>query len=373
MKKILLASALVGCVMSASGQDIIERPTAKDNWQVGVDAGLTTPLKGHSFFSNMRPTVGLHIGKQFTPLFGMGLEGLAGINTSRVGDRVPSKNAFDNTYVGVYGTYNLTNALMGFSCQPRPFTVETLLGVGWGRDYVAHGHDDNYLGAKAGMNFNFNVSPEFTIALKPSVVWNVSGATPHLDARRANFNLAVGFNYNINPGFKCVALPPDNSAEIAELNSRVNTLRADLNGKDAALAAANAKNQELASALAAANAKPAQVQVVKENTLTSVRYVFFRIGSSVITADQMPNVEMIAEYMKNHPKANVQIRGYASKDGNLEFNEKLAAARAQSVKNALVKKYGIKASRINAEGEGIGTMFAEESWNRVSICTLDAD
>ena len=190
-----------------------------------------------------------------------------------------------------------------------------------------------------------------------------------MNAHRANFNLAVGFNYNFGPGFECVTCPPDNSAELSELNSRVNALRADIDGRDAALAAANARNAELTAALAAAESKPAKV--VKENTLSSVRYVFFKIGSSVITPDQMPNVDMIAAYLNNHPKAKVQIRGYASPDGSIEVNERLATARAQSVKNSLIKKYRIAADRIDAKGEGIGTMFAEESWNRVSICTLE--
>ena len=102
-----------------------------------------------------------------------------------------------------------------------------------------------------------------------------------------------------------------------------------------------------------------------------MRYIFFRIGSSVITRDQQPNVEMIASYMKNHPDSKVIIRGYASKDGNLDFNIKLAQARAESVKKALVNGYKIPADRVEAKGEGIGNMFEEESWNRVSICTLE--
>ena len=87
----------------------------------------------------------------------------------------------------------------------------------------------------------------------------------------------------------------------------------------------------------------------------------------------MPNVEMIASYLKNHPGSKVLVKGYASSDGNLEFNEKLAAARAEAVKTSLVKRYGIAADRIEAKGEGIGKMFEEQSWNRVSICTIEAD
>lgn len=373
MKRIILVSAIVGCMMGASAQNVIERPTFGDNWQLGLDAGVTTPLKGHSFFQNMRPTVGLHLGKQLTPLFGLGVEGVAGINTSSVNGQRHSKTAFDNTYLGAYGTFNLTNAFCGFRCEPRSFSVEALLGIGWMHDYVSYGSDHSNIGAKAGLNFNFAVTDHFGISLKPSVLWNVTGnGTKYddqgLDLKRANFNLTVGLNYNFGPGFQCVTCP-DNSAELAELNGRVNNLRAEVDGRDAALAAANAKNAELTAALAAANAKPAKV--VKENTLSSVRYVFFKIGSSTITPDQMPNVEMIAAYLKNHPKAKVQVRGYASADGPLEVNQRLAQARAESVKNQLIKRYKIAADRIDAQGEGIGNMFAEESWNRVSICTLE--
>ncbi len=375
MKKFFLASALVGCcVMGASSQELIERPTFGDNWQIGLDAGVTTPLKGHSFLGNIRPAIGVHVGKQVSPLFGLGIESMFGINTSSVNGGRHSKTAFDDSYLGAYGTFNLTNAFLGFSCDQRPFTVDALLGIGWGHEFVSYGSDTNHIDAKAGLNFNFAVSDNFSIALKPSVQWNLTGnGTPYknmgMNAHRANFNLAVGFNYNFGPGFECVTCPPDNSAELSELNSRVNALRADIDGRDAALAAANARNAELTAALAAAESKPAKV--VKENTLSSVRYVFFKIGSSVITPDQMPNVDMIAAYLNNHPKAKVQIRGYASPDGSIEVNERLATARAQSVKNSLIKKYRIAADRIDAKGEGIGTMFAEESWNRVSICTLE--
>ena len=53
-----------------------------------------------------------------------------------------------------------------------------------------------------------------------------------------------------------------------------------------------------------------QPQVVREvdNKYNSVRFVFFRIGSHAITADQMPNVTMIADYMKSHPQSKVVIK-----------------------------------------------------------------
>ena len=164
---------------------------------------------------------------------------------------------------------------------------------------------------------------------------------------------------------------PYNYAEVNELNDQINALRSDLAASQQDAAGYKSKADALAAQLTACqNRKP---EVVKEvtNELNSVRFVFFRIGSYKVTADQKPNVEMIADYMKHHPNAKVVIKGYASKDGNYDFNIKLAKNRAEAVKNMLVKTYGIKADRITAEGQGIGDMFEEESWNRVSICTLE--
>ena len=48
-----------------------------------------------------------------------------------------------------------------------------------------------------------------------------------------------------------------------------------------------------------------------------------------------------------------------------------AGAQAEAVKKILVEKYKIAAERISAEGQGVGNMFSEPDWNRVSICTLD--
>ena len=75
--------------------------------------------------------------------------------------------------------------------------------------------------------------------------------------------------------------------------------------------------------------------------------------------------------MKKYPDSKVIIKGYASPEGNVEINAKIATARAEAVKTILVNKYKISASRITAEGQGVGDMFTEPDWNRVSICTIE--
>ena len=75
--------------------------------------------------------------------------------------------------------------------------------------------------------------------------------------------------------------------------------------------------------------------------------------------------------MKKYTNTVVTIKGYASPEGSAEVNARIANARAEAVKSILVKKYKISPDRITAEGQGVGDMFTEPDWNRVSICTIE--
>lgn len=380
MKKTFLFSALALSAIGATAQQAIEQPSFCENWSIGVDGGVATPLVDHPFFGSMRGVFGLNVAKQITPTIGVGIEGQAAINTSSwYGPKSPT--AIDATYVGAFGTVDLLNLFCGYQCATRPFTIAAIAGVGWGHQYYpkSMAPDNNYVGTRAGLQFIYNVNDKISVMLQPSVVYNLSGtkggeAIASYDARRGAFSLLAGVTYHIGGhSFDCVT--PLDPALVEALNGQVNALRAELQESEVANDAYKQKISDLQYAL---SQKPQVIQTQEvvtqvDNIYNSVRFVFFKIGSSVITADQMPNVEMIAQYMKNHPESTVMIKGYASKDGPEELNIKLAQARAESVKNALIKKYGIKASRIQAEGEGIGNMFEEESWNRVSICTLETN
>ena len=383
MKKLLLLAAVALGAMTANAQ-AVEQPGFLQNWSIGIDGGVTTPLYKAPFWKSMRGLVGLEVRKQITPTFGLGVETQLGVNTSSWKGRIHSGTAFDNAYVGTFGTVDLFNLFGGYPCKTRCFTIEAMAGAGWGhwmQTYLSGYKDWNFFATKAGLNFNINVSDHFTIAIKPAVVWNMNkrpAAQTETDYSKqgATFDLQAGLIWHLS-GHDFACVQPKNQAEIDALNAQINELQAAIAACMVNGAEWEAKANSLAKELAACMARKPQVEVKEvikhhdTNTLTSIRYVFYKLGSSVITADQMPNVEMIADYLKHNPKAKVVVKGYASQDGNLDFNIKLAAARAESVKTALMKKYGISADRITAEGQGIGNMFKEESWNRVSICILE--
>ncbi len=377
MKKVLLfvAVALLGAA-TAQAQEAQALAVNKlsDNWSIGVAGGVTTPMKHASFWNEMRGQVAVNINKQITPIFGIGVEGAWGINTSSwTGER--SSTMFDSQYVGAYGATNLNNLFGGYKCGGRFFEVELVAGAGWGHEFVNGEGDWNYFATKAGLNFNFNVAKSIAINVKPSVVWNMSDAdvaqtSAAYNANNAAINIMAGVTFKLgNNGFECVR--PYDQAEVDALNGQINALRGELAAANAALNGCNAEKAQLANELEACKNRKPEVIVKEDNSLNTVRYVFFNIGRTNISKDQMPNVEQVASYLKNHPNAKVVVKGYASQDGPEDVNIRLANERAQSVKDTLVKKYKISADRIAAEGQGIGKMFSEESWNRVSICTIE--
>ena len=152
----------------------------------------------------------------------------------------------------------------------------------------------------------------------------------------------------------------------------MNDLRSCLKTKDAELQKASGEIKDLQDQLSECrNKAPQIIRETKENTTNNLESVVtFAQGKSVIAASQYPNVERIATYLKNHKNAKVIIKGYASPEGSIEINQKLAKARAEAVKQLLQQKYKINANRIQAEGQGVGNMFSEPDWNRVAISTL---
>lgn len=386
MKKLLLSAiAFMGVTTSVAQEMALQQSEFFDNWSITLKGGGATPLANHAFGGDMRGVAGLEIRKQISPVFGMGVEGEWSVNTSSWFG-YSNKNAFDHQLVGLFGVVNFNNLFAGYNGTPRVFEIEAQAGAGWLHGYnnsklVGGDYNDWY--TKAGLNLNFNLgeSKAWTISLKPSVVWNMAVPSSHLtyssyNVNHASLELLAGVTYhfkNSNGLHHFGLVKAYNQSEVDALNAKVNNLRSELMLAGAALEDVVAKNKQLENDLTECrNRKPDVVSVVKvDNQLSTVRYVNFAIGKSTISADQMPNVAAVASYLKNHPNSKVVIKGYASKDGPEDVNIRLANQRAESVKNTLIKKYGIASDRIEASGQGIGEMFDEESWNRVAICTVD--
>ena len=374
MKKFI--AVIVAC-LTCSGiyaQRAYEGANLGDNWSIGIHAGVTTPLTHSAFFPNMRATWGLGIGKQLTPFFGMGVEAMTSINTTA------SKTAFDNTNVSLLTSVNLSNLFAGYWGTPRLFEIETVAGLGW-LHYAQNGNGDrNSISSKLGLNFNFNLgeAKAWTIGIKPALVYDLNACGERnvgFNANRAAWEITAGLKYHFrcsNGKHHISFAKLYDQAEVDALNEQVNNLRQTNVDQEAELTAANQRNAELEQQLADCKN---QGPVIVTDTITSHKktlesVVTLRQGGVSVVASQTPNVERIVTYLKNHEKATVSIKGYASPEGKAEVNARIAQQRADAVKSLLVKRYKIAENRITAEGQGVGNMFEEPDWNRVSICTI---
>lgn len=386
MKKAILLAAMALSMVGASAQTTVAGSKFTDNWSFTLKGGAVMSSKSvadNGFWDNARGIVGAELRKQITPVFGLGVEGEWTINTSSwAGYR--SGNWFDHQYVGVFGAVNLMNAFAGYTGAPRLFELEVVGGTGWLHAYYPHtsGKDGNSWATKVGMNFNFNLgeSKAWTLAFKPAYLWNMNGnPRPNILGYEARYDsnfgyleLEAGITYhfgNSNGTHHFTVVRPYDQSEIDALNAQINALRGELEASGANNAALLAQIADLQAQLDACNRRPPVVEKVVKD-LNNIRYVFFNCGSAYVQPNQQPNIAMVADQLKENTNATVTVKGYASKDGSAAFNRKLAERRAEAVKKELVKRYGIASDRVKAEGMGIGDLFQENSWNRVSVCTV---
>lgn len=410
MKKIIMLAVAALGFSAAQAQVTLEGSKLTDNISFTLKGGAVSPFQHYAFFKNARGIFGAELRKQVTPILGLGIEGEWTVNTSSWGKApanvwqsalgVKSNNMIDHQFVGGFATFNLSNFFGGYKGAPRCVEVEAVIGTGWLHAYQngADVTDENSWYTKYGVNFNFNLgeSKAWTISLKPAILWDMNadakkverkgGIGTNAQASRYNANAAavemeagITYHFKNSNGARYFTICPKQytQADIDALNGQINSLRNNLNNAQADLDACNARAAQLARDLEACKAQKNKVtEVVKETEVKSASLetnVFFKQGKSVIERAQQPNVERVATFLKNHKDATVSIKGYASPEGSAEINKKLAEARANAVKDMLVKNYKIKASRIQAEGQGVGDMFSEPDWNRVSVCYINTN
>lgn len=387
MKKFMLFAVVAMLFTATNAQVTVKGSKFTDNWSLTLKGGGVAPFQHYRFWPNTRGIFGAELRKQVTSVLGLGVEGEWTVNTSSWG--LHSANVFDHQLVGGFATINMSNWIGGYKGYPRMLELEAVAGAGWLHAYypktTAQDYNSAYVKFGANVNLNLGEARAWTISLKPAVVWDMNShsstiSTGAFNANKAMVEMEAGVTYhfsNSNGEHYMTLCPKQYTQEDLDgLNAQINDLRGRLGRAQADADAANRRADRLQKDLDECNSRePEKVYIhdVEEvdNSIEKLEVlVYFNIGKHEITAAQMPNVERVAIFLKNHPDANVVIKGYASKDGNEDFNIRLANNRAAAVRNALVNKYKIAPSRIQAEGNGISEMFSELEWNRVSICTI---
>lgn len=200
MKKSLLLLAGVIGMSSLNAQTEQQNTKFRDNWSIGINGGIVSPLTHSAFFKNARATMGVDLNKQFSPIYGLTFENMWSINT------FDSQAAFDASNLMLLHRINLNNVFSRYKGKPSLFEVEAVGGFGWLHVNDAYetkdgGVDGNWVTSKAGLNFNFNLgeTKAWTVSVKPAIIWNMTiSGQDHLNytANQATWEITAGLTYH---------------------------------------------------------------------------------------------------------------------------------------------------------------------------------
>ena len=392
MKKILMLLALAGLTSAAWAQnstsEVVEYEViqVQDKYQVitnpfwsnwffsiggGAEATFGDNDSAGSFGKRISPTLNVSVGKWFTPGLGLRLQysGLQarGFTYDAGADYVKGTQLKDGYYKQRFDYMNLhgdvmfnLNALFGGYNQHRVYEIIPYVGAGFTHNYSKPHREA--LSVNAGIINKFRISNAIDINLELSAM----GVEDKFDGEVGGdhgydgvLSATVGLTYRFPArGFRRPMPQLISQIELAAMQDK--------------LAAMGAQNAQLKNALIQAQNQPGaevtETDVIVPDPDIAPRTVFFTIGSAELSPREIMNLSYLAEQMKQFPNATYTVNGYAdSATGTPAFNKELSLKRAQAVKDALVKNYGIAADRLNIEAGGGVDKFGQPILNRVVL------
>lgn len=327
MKKFILSLLCIFAVTASAQSNYAGSSKFTDNWSVTLQGGVVTSFSQfYSSHTACAPIIVVGADKYFTPWFGVGVEGRTLIGTGK--GIYNTHTAFDNVNVSGYAKFNIAN-MFKYDGRRHLFEPVIYTGLGWGHQTCSTGSDRNFMTYRAGAEFTFNLGKTraWGIVVNPSVVWgDIDNGKLYKSHGYFEATAGVVYHFKNSNGTHSFG-----KIDVVALNNKINDLRA----KNRHLKHDNAR---LAEEL---QKKPKEiVNTVREAVPVDNSYtVSFKKGSS-----EVGNVSALAEALKQ-TDGKITIIGNASPEGTEAFNKKLAEARANAVKNALVKA-GVDESRI---------------------------
>lgn len=345
------------------------------NWFFSISGGAEATFgdndKAGSFGKRISPTLNVSVGKWFTPGLGLRLQysGLQarGFTYDAGADYVKGTQLKDGYYKQRFDYMNLhgdvmfnLNALFGGYNQHRVYEIIPYVGAGFTHNYSKPHREA--LSVNAGIINKFRISNAIDINLELSAM----GVEDKFDGEVGGdhgydgvLSATVGLTYRFPArGFRRPMPQLISQIELAAMQDK--------------LAMMGAQNAQLKNALVQAENQPVaevtETEVIVPDPDIAPRTVFFTIGSAELSPREIMNLSYLAEQMKQFPNATYTVNGYAdSATGTPAFNKELSLKRAQAVKNALVKNYGIAADRLNIEAGGGVDKFGQPILNRVVL------
>ena len=346
MKKFLFMFALLFCaIVGVNAQKAYEVSKVFDNVSIGITGGISSPLNFNSV-TPFNTNFGLKLQKDFTPVVGVQVEGLAFVNDNNFSDL---KTWVKATNVGVNNVVNMTNLFCGYNGSPRTFEVSTVAGLGWLHSWSNH---CNNLSAKSGVDLAFNLGndKQHSIVVTPAVYWNLTNSDKvQFNKNHAQLALNVSYVYHFKASngthhFKLY--------DVGLLNDKINKLTEENIGLKNVVKSLRNENSDLNKEIKNLNGRCA---TLVDNVLWVVQ---FEQGSSELSNDAKEVLDKVIKL--NEP---VDVMATASPEGTKTINNSLSRARADVLVEYLTK-HGVTVR--NSVGLGAKT---KES-NRLGLITI---
>ena len=356
MKKVALFFTLCGIAVAANAQSNFSSDSRfGDNWSIGIEGGVQTNL--NQFHTPEGGVFGLNFNKDLTPYFGLSIEALGGVNNSGnwfvPQGHLHNGTILDNLSGFLTGRWNISNTIGRFNGGRRVFEVETNVGVGYGKFFANKGYMDPWhaFQVKTGLNFNFYLGQAraWSINIRPAVVWNLS-ATGQFDNRYGVGQLTAGVTYHFKTSNGTHFFVKSETQALQEEIDAMKLLNAEL---EAQIAAIPANPEVVVEKVVEKVVEEVEVPTYLETTFL----INFAWNSAELVGDAKATLDKIPA------GSNVTIAGYASPEGNKEYNLKLSDRRADAVK-AYLESRGVKVEKT------VGYGADNEEANRIVIVNL---
>ena len=359
-----------------------------DNWFIGAGGGINVFLND-GYKTNIGPSIDAGFGKWFTPSVGMRV-GYSGLNTNywadnpsvlgRTLDKEEGKYQQKFGYMYFHGDFlwNISDAIGGYK-ETRFWDFVPYLHAGYFRAYGLGdtAYDNNEIAAGAGLLHNLRLADrlDLIVDMKAIIVnGRVNGSDGVAILPSVTMGLAVDMGW---PNFvrSSTVIGAVEAASIDQI--------AALEAAAVALELANAtleqQNIQLDDKIADLSG---QVKALKQNqgNVNAADFykhmspvtVYFNIGKSVLSADEMQHMDYIAKNIlaKADKQAKVYLTVMGSADSNTgtqKRNQTLSEARGKYIADLLTSKYGISKDRLVVKSEVVKATSDPELERAVTI------
>ena len=342
--RVLWMLLLLILVTSMTAQPYVQKHKHGD-WFAGVSGGVTQSLaenaKSTDFLAHPLPTLGVSLGHNFNPYFGLRLSGYYGKQLSRC------SNEALNAKPGVYGTgrytfkcltgslsalVNVTNIFFGYNVD-RGTSWNVIVGAGY---LNTSGFDEKLEAWNKYSYYPVNTSGGNYVVATVGVQCAV----------RLNEPLDFNFELNLNSTSNAYDGVSNGNRLDFYLEMKVGLSYHFKNGKQGLRRFRQPKGEVYVD------------PVLKEDTSVqneTVRYgeymytvIPFYSGFYYLNTTTSRRLERVAKFLRSHPLVNVNIVGHPDiePEEDAEYHHRLAQKRAEAVREALITRFQINPLRL---------------------------